>query len=46
MRVRMRVRNVSQSRDVMRRRGDIEERSLERACRHRRCGLGQHREKE
>ena len=39
VRVRMRVRNVSQSRDVMRRRGDVEQRSLQRARRHRRCGL-------
>lgn len=45
--VRMRVcRDVSQSRDAMRRRGDVEQRRLQGARGHRQCRLRQHRKQE
>jgi hypothetical protein len=47
VRVGMRVRrDESQSRHVMRRRGDAKQRRLQRAGWHGQCGLGQHGEKE
>ena len=46
MRVRVGVCDVPQSRDVMRRRGDVEQRRLQRARGHRQCGLRERREKE
>ena len=46
VRVPMGVCDVGQSRDAVRRRGDVEHRSLQRARGHRQRGLGQHREQE
>ena len=43
-RVRVRVRDVPYSRDVMGRGGDVEQRGLQRALRHRLGGLCQRRE--
>jgi len=40
----MRVRDVTYRRDVVHHRGEIEQKSLQRARRNRQRGLGQHRE--